>query len=112
VYIEAGAALEIYRDRIAPCNFTWYAVTPVAGPRWSVYLNDQWTVFAAVRLGYRIGFSGTVSCGVATASDISYSQFAWDSALGAFWQVNDRWSARFELGYFGAKAGAGMDLQP
>lgn len=116
LFIEAGGALERYSwdwgSFGVDCSYSWMRLTPMGGARWSVYLTPEWAVFATAKLGYGIGFADNYDCGGynGSASEPSLSSFEIDSSLGAHWQLSDGWQARFEMGYFGAQVGAGMDL--
>jgi len=110
LYIEAGAVVERYGTTFV-CDFSWNRVSPLAGARWNVYLTDEWTIFAAAKLGFGFRFGQSYSCGVYPyAGAVSYSSPVGDVAVGAYWAFSKDWSARFELGYFGVGAGAGTNL--
>jgi len=116
LFIEVGAAIERYSwdySFLYSCSYSWYRLSPLGGVRYSFYLNDEWTVYATAKAGYGVGFGDKYQCGGYTgsvSSGVSYSQFIVDFGAGAYWSFSDAYSMRFDLGYFGLGAGAGMQL--
>jgi hypothetical protein len=111
LYIEGGAGLAYFKTNfgLGSCDLSWWAITPMAGARYQVYLTSDWTVFAIAKLGYRIGFGGSDTCnGVSVGSSVNYSAVAFDSGVGAYYKINDTWTLRLDMGYFGFQAGVGV----
>ena len=110
LYLEAGAMFEGYSGK-AICSYSGIAATPMGGARWSVYLTPEWTVFATGKLGFSFA-SASVDCGNGLVGKGSpMSGLAGNVGLGAYWKFSDAFAARFELGYYGLSAGAGIELK-
>ncbi len=117
LYIEGGAAIERYSNSSAffygNCDFSSWALTPLVGGRYQVYLTKDWTVFVLAKLGYTIASDQSCTInyiGGSIRESYNFSGVAWDTGAGAYWKFSDNWALRLELGYFGMQVGAGMQL--
>ena len=85
--LEFGGLFGYFHNLEQPELTEYFAVIPALGCKWNFHLTHAWSVFAAAKVGYRIGLA------TPTHGFMPYG------TLGARWRINDTIAMRFEAGY-------------
>lgn len=75
------------------------ALTPLVAARWNFFLTNDWTVFAMVKLGVRIGLNYP-----------DFTRFTGGVIVGGQYRLTDNMSLRLETGYPYTSVGLAWDL--
>jgi hypothetical protein len=99
--LEIGAWVFYYSANVQPASYTYVGVIPGGGVRWDFNLTKEWTVFAAAKLGARVGIGNAPK---PLRLDVGFS-------IGAYWNFSRWMFLRLETGNQGmAQVGVSIVL--
>ena len=92
--LEVGAWVFYYSVNVRPANYSYLGIIPAGGVRWDFNLTKDWTVFAAAKLGVRIG----------TGDAPKTMRLDGGGSIGAYWNFSRDMFLRMETGNQGLVA--------
>jgi len=101
--LEVGAFASYFTvDPVLASTYSYFAISPMGGVRWQLYVTTQWALFATLKLGARIPVAGN------SAASLRIEPAG---TVGAYYRMSENMFLRIETGNFGVvQVGIGLPM--